>query len=62
LKVDIPGQLVKPGQYLITVFLGQPGVKQLDKKENALAVRLDGKTFTGQGLIITHLDWKKEKL
>jgi len=62
LKVDIPGQLMKPGQYLITVFLGQPGLKQLDKKENALAVRLDGKTFTGQGLIISQLDWQKDKL
>jgi len=62
LKVDIPGQLMKPGQYLVTVFLGQPGVKQLDKRENALAVRLDGKTFTGQGLIITPLHWEKDKL
>ena len=49
LQVDIPGQLIKPGQYLVTVFLGQPGIKQLDKRENVLSIRLDGKTYTGLG-------------
>ena len=62
LKIDIPGQLIKPGQYLVTVFLGQPGVRQLDKKENILSIRLDGSTYTGQGLIISPLDWEKEKI
>jgi len=62
LKVDMPGQLIKPGQYLVTVFLGQPGVRQLDKKENVLSIRLNGNAFKGQGLIISPLDWKKEKL
>jgi hypothetical protein len=62
LKIDIPGQLIKPGQYLVTVFLGQPGIRQLDKKENVLSIRLDGNTFKGQGLIISPLVWKKEKL
>jgi hypothetical protein len=62
LDVQIPGQLIRPGQYLITVFLGQPGVKQHDKKENILSIRLDGDTFTGQGLIISPLEWKKEKV
>jgi len=62
LRIDIPGQLIKPGQYLVTVFLGQPGVRQLDKKENILSIRLDGNTYSGQGLIISPLDWKKEKI
>jgi len=62
LKVEIPGQLIKPGQYLVTVFLGQPGIRQLDKKENVLSVRLDGKTYTGQGLIISPLEWHKSKI
>ena len=58
-KVEIPGNLLKPGQYLITVFLGQPGMKQHDKAENVLAIRLDGNTGLGQGLIVTPLDWEK---
>ena len=62
LKVDIPKQLIKPGQYLLTVFLGQPGIRQLDKKENILSIRLDGKSYIGQGLIISSLDWNKEKI
>ena len=59
-KVEIPGNLLKPGQYLITVFLGQPGMKQHDKAENVLAIRLDGNTGLGQGLIVTPLEWEKE--
>jgi len=59
-KVEIPGNLLKPGQYLITVFLGQPGMKQHDKAENVLAIRLDGNTGLGQGLIVTPLEWAKE--
>ncbi len=62
LQVDIPGQLIKPGQYLLTVFLGQPGIRQLDKKENVLSIRLDGKTYTGQGLIIYPLKWNKKRI
>jgi lipopolysaccharide transport system ATP-binding protein len=62
LLVDIPGQLIKPGKYLVTVFLGQPGIKQHDKHENVLALRLDGQTYSGQGLIIRPLEWQKEKL
>lgn len=58
-KVKIPDNLLKPGQYLITVFLGQPGIKQHDKAENILAIRLDGNTKLGQGLIVTPLDWEK---
>jgi len=59
-KVEIPGNLLKPGRYLITVFLGQPGMKQHDKAENVLAIRLDGNTGLGQGLIVTPLEWAKE--
>ena len=62
LHVDIPGQLIKPGKYLVTVFLGQPGIKQLDKRENILAIRMDGETYSGQGLIIQPLEWRKEKI
>lgn len=61
LQVNIPGQLIKPGKYLVTVFLGQPGIKQHDKRENVLAIRLDGTTYAGQGLIIKPLEWQKEK-
>jgi lipopolysaccharide transport system ATP-binding protein len=62
LRVDIPGHLIKPGQYLVTVYLGQPGYRQLDKKENVLSIRLDGKTYSGQGLIISPLEWDKEEI
>ena len=59
LSVEIPGQLLRPGQYLVTVFLGQPGIRQLDKRENIAAVHLEGKTYQGQGLIISPLKWQK---
>jgi len=62
LMVKIPGQIIKPGKYLVTVFLGQPGVRQIEKLENVAAVRLEGKTYSGQGLIISPLDWSKDKL
>jgi hypothetical protein len=50
---------------LLTVALGQPGVKTLDRRENALMFQIHGKakayTEREDGLIATLLNWNVEE-
>jgi len=63
--VEIPGLLLAPGQYFVTVFLGQPGVKVHDRHENVLAFRIEGRTKSlverELGLIATPLHWEASR-
>jgi ABC-type polysaccharide/polyol phosphate transport system ATPase subunit len=61
LMVMIPARLLMPGRYLLTVFLGQPGVRTLDRRDNALVLQIHGKAKAyperESGVIGTLLEW-----
>jgi lipopolysaccharide transport system ATP-binding protein len=60
--VTIPARLMMPGRYLVTVFLGQPGVRTLDRRDNALVLQIHGKAKAyperESGVIGSLLDWR----
>ena len=62
--VTLPPRLLMPGRYLVTVHIAQPGVKNLDRRENALVFQIHGKARAfperEYGLISTLLDWVVE--
>ena len=64
-KIKIPERLLAPGRYLLTCFLGQPGLRTLDRHENVLTFRIEGKMKAYAekecGVIATPLVWSLEK-
>ena len=61
IMVTIPARLLMSGRYLVTVFLGQPGVRTLDRRDNALVLQIHGKAKAyperESGVIANLLEW-----
>lgn len=62
----IPPKLLMAGKYVVTVFLGQPGHKVHDIRDNALVFYIEGRAKgyaePEHGLIATPLRWKSVQL
>ena len=62
--VVIPPRLLMPGRYLVTTHIAQPGARNLDRREDALAFQISGRARAylerEYGLISTLLDWTCE--
>lgn len=60
-RVTIPARLLAPGRYLLTVFLGQPGIRTVDRHDNALMLQIHGRAKAylerEYGVIATLLEW-----
>ena len=59
--VTIPPRLLAPGRYVVTVHLAQPGIMNLDRRENALVFQIHGRAKAyaerEDGIIATLLEW-----
>ncbi|MBW2009249.1 MAG: ABC transporter ATP-binding protein [Deltaproteobacteria bacterium] len=60
-ELSVPGNLIAQGSYQVTCFLGQPGLRVLDRHENVSHFVIQGHNRSfhepSRGIIAAQLDW-----